>query len=282
MQIEEIAQNSLSYPVEWQGLLDKPQTLFAIGNASLIQTRKFTVVGSRRTPTTARKLGAEICKELSSVFTLVTGVADGGDSAVIEGGLAGGGRVICLLAGGFSSIPQNGASLLDKVVRLGGLLLSPHPYETPVRNFSYEYRNKLLALLGEGTLVLGAAEKSGALITAKYAVEFGKPVFALPYAPSTLAGVGCNALIKKGAYLTENSFDILHRFGINCIEKKAEVALNADEQKALEFLRELGEGHISELSSKSGVPVFKLRAVLAALEVKGLASSLGGNRFSAI
>ncbi len=282
MQIEEITQNSSFYPVEWQGLLDKPQTLFAIGNTSLIQTRKFTVVGSRRTPISARKLGAEICKELSSVFTLVTGVADGGDSAAIEGALAGGGKAICLLAGGFSSIPQNGASLLHKVVKQGGLLLSAHPHETPVRNFSYEYRNKLLASLGEGTLVLGAGEKSGALITAKYASEFGKPLFALPYAPNTLAGAGCNALIKKGAYLTENSFDILYRFGINCIEKKAEVALNSDEERLFKLLRELGEGHISELSAKSGIPVFKLRAILAALEVKGLIASLGGNRFSAI
>lgn len=282
MQIEEIAQNSSLYPNEWQGLLDKPQTLFAIGNTSLIQTRKFTVVGSRRTPISARKLGEEICKELSSVFTLVTGVADGGDSAAIEGGLAGSGKIICVLAGGFSSIPQNGASLLDKVIKQGGLLLSPHPYETPVRNFSYEYRNKLLASLGEGTLVLGAGERSGALITAKYASEFEKPVFALPYAPSTLAGAGCNALIKKGAYLTENSFDILYRFGINCIEKKEKVALTAEEERALGLLREQGEGHILELSSKSGVPVFKLRAILAALEVKGLIACLGGNRFSAI
>ena len=282
MEIQEIGQNSSYYPIEWQPLLDKPQTLFAIGNVSLIQTRKFTVVGSRRTPTAARKIGAEICKDLSSVFTLVTGVADGGDGAAIEGALAGSGRVICLLAGGLSTLPQGGASILDKVIKRGGLLLSPHPYETTVRNFSYEYRNKLLAALGEGTLVLGAAEKSGALITARYAADFEKPVFALPYAPNTFAGAGCNALIKKGAHLTENSFDIFHRFGINCIEKKEEVALSETETRTLETLRTLGEGHISELSARSGIPVFKLRAVLAALEVKGRVVTLGGNRFSAV
>ena len=278
MEIRAIEQNSSYYPVEWQKFSDKPQTLFAVGDIELLKTRKLTVVGSRRTPKNALVLGENIAKELSDAFTIVTGTADGGDSAAISGALISG-KVICLLAGGFSSLPQGKLSLLEKV-KQKGLILSPHPYDTPVRNFSYSYRNKLLAALGEATLVLGAGQKSGALLTAKYAEEFKKPVFALPYAPNSPVGAGCNALIKCGGYLTESAVDVFERLGVEYTEQKTAILLTETETQMLGALKELGEGHITEISAKSGVPVFKARAVLSALQVKGLVIELGGNRFS--
>lgn len=278
MEIRAIEQNSPYYPDEWKEISDKPQTLYAAGNIELLKTRKLTVVGSRRTPKSALVLGEAIAKELSREFTIVSGAADGGDSAAISGALSSG-NVICLLAGGFSSLPQGNLSLLEKV-KQKGLILSPHPYDTPVRNFSYSYRNKLLAALGEATLVLGAGEKSGALLTAKYAQGFQKPVFALPYAPNSPVGAGCNALIKSGGYLTESAVDVFERLGVEYSERKTEIPLTETEEQMLGVLKELGEVHITELSAKSGVPVFKARAVLSALQVKGLVVELGGNRFS--
>ena len=277
--ITEIEISSPDYPKEWKALSDAPEKVYALGDISLLNARKFTIVGSRRTPANGLKIGAQIAKELSETFVVVTGTADGGDYAAAEGALVGSGRVICLLAGGFSALPQANLSILERVASKG-LLLSPHPFETPVRSFSYEYRNKLLAALGEGTFVLGAAEKSGALITAKYAQQFGKPIFALPYAPGSAAGGGCNGLIKKGGYLTENSFDILGRFGINLVEEKPKIVLTSDEEKLYEALKDMSEGHINELAAKSGVPAFKARGVLSALEVKGLVVPLGGNRYT--
>lgn len=272
-----IPYGSKEYPVEWAGLPDAPQTAYAYGNVRLLKARKFTVVGSRRTPAAALKLGERIAEELSSQFVVVTGAAEGGDAAALTGALKGKGG-ICVLAGGFSALPQTELSLLRKVAKYG-LILSPHPFETPVRAFSYDYRNKLLAALGEGTLVLGAAEKSGALITAKYAEKMQKPLFALPYPPNTETGAGCNALIKRGAKLTENASDIAAAFGLVLSAEKPRAALTADEQKLFEALRECSEGHLNELSERSGIPVFKARALLSALEVKGFAVSLGGNRY---
>ena len=269
------------YPEEWKNLSNAPKTLQYLGDISLLQTRKFTVVGSRETPVQARRLGKEIAGELSQVFTLVTGVADGGDTAVIEGAIETGGKVICVLAGGFSALPQNNLPLLRQVVK-NGLLLSPYPFDEPIRNYSYEHRNKLLARLGEGTLVLGAAEKSGALVTAKYAKEYGKKVFALPYSVGTHAGAGCNALIKAGGYLTENADDVFDVLGVERLEKKPTIPLNETEERLVNALKELAEAHVSELSAKTGVPLFKLRAVLSALEVKGVVVSLGGNRYASV
>ena len=279
--IVEIPISDPLYPTEWKALSDAPPVVYARGNIALLQGRKFTVVGARRTPAPALKLGARICKELSEAVSIVTGTADGGDGAAIEGALSGGGRVICVLAGGFSAMPQASIQLLNEVAKRG-LLLSPYPYDTEVRAFSYEYRNKLLASLGEGVLVLGAAEKSGALITARYALAQEKPVFALPYFPGSAAGEGCNKLLKTGGILTENTSDITTRMDIKAEEKTRAVVLTADEEKLLSALKTLAEGHASELASAAGIPPFKVRAVLSALEVKGLVTALGGNRYAPV
>ena len=274
----ELDKNSPDYPTEWKDLADAPERLYALGDIRLLNGRKLAVVGSRRTPTNVLKFSVELGKELSRHFTLVTGTADGGDSAAMEGGLQGSGKVICLLAGGFSALPQGNLQLLERVAKRG-LILSPHLFETEVRAYSYEYRNKLMAYLCDGTLVLSADEKSGALVTAKYAQKAGKKIFALPYSPNAAAGAGCNALIKKGAYLTESADDVLEQFGIEERVEKKEIALSEDEERLYQALQDLGESHVSALSQKSGVPIFKARAVLSALEVKGLAVSVGGNRY---
>lgn len=279
-QIVEIPLTAELYPQEWKSLNNPPPVLYARGNIQLLAERKFTIVGSRRTPAPALQAGKEIAKELSYAFVILTGTADGGDSAAIEGALAGSGRVICLLAGGFSAIPQGNLPLLKEVEKRG-LLLSYQPFETPVREFSYEVRNELLARLGEGTLVLGAAEKSGALITARYAWKQKKPVFALPYFPGSAAGVGCNAILKAGGILTENANDVAKAFQME-LKNFAKVPLTADEEKMFTALQTLGEAHAEELAKASGVPLFKARAVLAALEVKGACAALGGNRYAVI
>ena len=230
----------------------------------------------------ALKTGKQISEELSHSFTIVTGTADGGDVVAIEGALMGSGKVICVLAGGFSALPQNQLPLLERVAQKG-LLLSTHEFETAVRAFSYEYRNKLLATLGEGTLVLGAAEKSGALITAKYALAQGKKVFALPYSLGVTAGAGCNALIKKGAYLTETADDVLEQFHLQTARKETpNITLTEDEEKLVKALRDTSGGHVTALAQTAGVPLFKARALLSALEVKGLCVSIGGNQYAPV
>lgn len=279
-EIKEIPQNSPLYPKEWLSLSDAPATLYAVGNTELLKGRKIAVVGSRRTPLNALKLCEKTTEELAGTLVIVTGTADGGDSAAIEGGLKTG-NIVCLLAGGFSALPQGNLPLLERVAEKG-LLLSPHPFETEVRNFSYEYRNKLLAALCESVLVIGAGEKSGALITAKYAAEYGKKIFAFPYPPNSAAGAGCNRLIKEGGYLTECAADVAKALKIDLSQTQKTLVLSADEEKLYRVLQEMTEGHIAELSERSGVPSFKARAVLSSLEIKGVAVAVGGNRYSVV
>lgn len=266
------------YPKAWLTLADAPLCLYAKGELSLLKDELFAVVGSRRTLDSARKLGGKIAEELTARFAVLTGSADGGDETALRGALDGG-KAVCLLAGGFGFAPKENPLLVR--VEKEGLLLSACPLDTPVRVFSYEYRNKLLAAMSVGVLVLGAAEKSGALITAKYAATMGKKLFAIPYAPSVLAGTGCNQLIKNGAYLTETANDILEKYGYEGVEKK-KIPLTETEEKAVEFITERGEAHVSEISSALNIPTYRLATMLSALEVKGAVVKLGGNRYSVV
>ena len=281
-----IPKSSNQYPEALKTLSDAPETLYAVGDIRLLNTSLFTMVGSRKTATAALQWCAQTAKELSEKFTLVTGVAEGGDGAVTEGALAGSGKIICVLAGGFGSIPQGNFQVLQKIAK-HGLLLSPHEYGVPVRNFSYEYRNKLLARLGEGTLVVSAGEKSGTLITAKWARKFEKPVFALPYFPSSATGVGCNALLKTGAILTESATDIFEYYNLTerTVDESATVRaleeqLSDNELRVYRALSAENDLHANAIAEKSGLPVFKIRAILTALEVKGFVTALGGNHYA--
>ena len=277
--ITPIPYGSESYPKTWIGLSNAPLVLYAKGKLSLLKERLFCIVGSRRTPPASLKLGETIAHDLASNFVVATGIADGADSSALAGAVKKK-RAISLLAGGFGSIPKSNVGLVKGVAE-NGLLLAPYPYDVPVFAYSYESRNKLLASLCEGTLVVSAGEKSGALITAKYAKEFGRKIFAIPYPPNSSSGSGCNALIKQGAGLTESAEDILNAFGME-ITKKAQVELSEVEQKTIEFLQETGEAHITELATNLGIPVFKVTAILSALETKNLVVKLGGNRYSAV
>lgn len=263
----------------WKELPDAPCVLYVKGDVRLIKTRIFTVVGSRKIRDAYRKTGEEICEKLARHFTLLTGVAEGGDEAAATGGLKGG-KVLCMLAGGFGEEPKDGGDFLQKVAKKGAVL-SVCPYGSAVRNYSYERRNKLMAALGEGVLVLSAGEKSGALKTAAYAKAFGKKIFALPYPPGDATGAGCNDLIKKGGVLTENLIDISSHFGINLNSEKVAPILTDDESRAYERLKDLGETHLGALSEALGLPVFKVSAVLQKLEVKGLVAKVGGNKYLA-
>ena len=274
-----ITKQSEFYPTKWLDIAGAPERIYAVGDISLLKTKKFAVVGARRTPVQALKTGGEIVKTLALSYTIVTGTADGADSVAIESGLENG-KVICVLAGGFGAIPQGNYALLERVAKQG-LLIALHPYETTVRAFMYEYRNKLLATLSESVLVLGAGEKSGALITAKYVKQQGNKVFALPYAPGVEAGVGCNALIKDGAYLTESADDIYLALGLEKPQTR-KIELTETERKVVTALQVLGVAHVAQIAEETGIPTYKLQGVLSALEVKGVAVNVGGNRYAPV
>lgn len=271
---------SENYPVLLRDTEYPPVTLFCKGDISLLNTRCFAVVGSRRSTAYAlkhcEKLSGEICTE----FTLVTGAADGADTAAMNGALDAGGKVIAVLAHGFDYVyPASNAQLFDEVIK-SGLLISEYPPYVSPKSFLFPVRNRIIAGLSEGTLVVSAGEKSGALITADYAYNYGRTVFAVPYAPHVSSGAGCNALIRKGAVLCRDITDIFEEFGLS-FNAVAALQLTELEKNVLEILKQSGEIFVNDLAETLNLQPYELLPSLSALEIKKLAVRLGGNRYSA-
>lgn len=269
-----------NYPAELKHIHEPPLVLYGAGRRELLKKRKFCIVGSRTIPPWAERTGTAIAEAVSKRFAVVTGLAEGGDSAAIAGALKSG-NLICVLPNGLDECyPASHASLKERIKERGLLLSECTPRET-VKKYSFHARNRLLAGLCEGVLVLSAGERSGTLITANCALDYGRDVFALPHNVGCAQGEGCNGLIKKGAYLAEGAEDILSVYGMETAPEK-EASLSAEEGRVLAVLRGEGELHAQEIATRAGLKVYEAAAVLSALEMKNLAVRAGGNRYSAL
>lgn len=259
-----------------------PIVLYCKGNIELLNTRCFAVVGSRRTPANIAAECTRLTRELSEYFTIVSGVADGGDTAAVTGALDSG-KVICVLANGFDHIYPAISENLIKSVAEKGLLVTEYTPQVPTRPYHFPVRNRIIAGLAEGTLVISAGEKSGTLTTAEYAVEYSRHLFAFPYGIGAVTGKGCNALIKKGAFLTDSIRDIFDIFGIEPESDSPQKSeLKGLEKELYEAIKLAGEAFLPDVAAKLNKQPYELIAATASLEIKGKLVRLGGNRYSAI
>ena len=160
------------YPTELKEISAPPLLLFGAGNRELLGREKFCIVGSRLTPPWAEKQARAVSEALSERFVIVTGLAEGGDSAAIAGALESG-NLICVLPNGLNVCYPAGQLSVKERVRKKGLLLSEYPFDEPLKRFYFHARNRILAGLAKGTLVVSAGERSGALITANYTADYG-------------------------------------------------------------------------------------------------------------
>ncbi|MBQ9735044.1 MAG: DNA-processing protein DprA [Clostridia bacterium] len=264
---------SEDYPVSLKDLPVPPFVLYAKGNVKLLNEKLFGIVGSRKSLPLSIKLAENYAKELiGAKYVLVTGIAEGVDSAVLKTAVDNGGKTISVIAGGFDNIyPKSNQDLLSKVVE-SGLAISEHPPQTVPRPFHFPVRNRIIAGLSKGVLIVSGAMKSGTLYTAEYAEEYGKDLFAIPYSAGISSGAGCNDLIKRGAYLTDSPEDILSFYGENN-EKRKETYTDAER----EILRALSDGelHIEKLSSALKKNAFEITPILSILEIKGVVVKSG-------
>ena len=270
---------SAKYPELLRQISDPPFVLYCRGNTELLRERMFAIVGSRHTLPQIAKRTEEFARELSGKFVIVSGLADGGDTAAVSGALEGG-RVISVLAYGFDHVyPGCNRALLEKVEEKGLAVSEYIPSEKPLP-YHFPARNRIIAGLSEGVLVVSGGEKSGTRITAARAYEYGRDVFAFPYSIGVASGAGCNALIKEYAKLTENLVDIYAAFGINLTETE-KIPLSDAERTVYEILLD-GEAHVAQIAQKSGLKPHEVPIVLTMLEMKKLAVSCGGNRWAAV
>jgi DNA processing protein len=288
--IKKIRIGDKEYPEALKHIYDPPRELFVRGGFLAEDKNAVAIVGTRR----ATLYGLRQCERLSyelalKGITIISGMARGIDSAAHRGALKAGGRTIAVLGSGHDDIyPPENRKLYAEIAE-SGAAISEFPPDTPPSTFNFPRRNRIISGLSKGVVVVEAAKRSGALITANFALQQGREVFAMPGNISSTRSDGPNALIKEGAKLVKDAGDILEELryvmDIEEIEKSpwnagagSIASMSPEERKVFDILSEEPKA-IGEISHVSKVPTHKISAILIRLEMKRLAKMLPGENF---
>ena len=193
------------------------------------------IVGTRRASADGKKLARSFARELASAgCTIVSGLAFGIDAAAHEGALDAGGATIAVLAGGLDVVyPQSHDALARRLLANGGTLISEYPPGEEPFGYRFIERNRIISGISRGALIIEAPESSGALATARFAVEQNRDVFVMPGSVSASNFKGSHALIRQGAELVTSSDDILRAY---CIDKKKSISMSGSASSLEETL----------------------------------------------
>ncbi|MBE7087524.1 MAG: DNA-protecting protein DprA [Clostridiales bacterium] len=270
---------SKDYPFLLKNTDIPPLVLYALGDLKLLSTDCFSIVGSRKSLPLSINLAKEFALGISDAgFTVVTGNAEGVESAVIESLLNKNKKVISVLAGGIDNVyPKSNTELIERVINSNGLVISEYPPEVEVKRYHYPIRNRILAGLSKGVLIVSGGVKSGTTYTAEYALEYGRDVFAIPYSVGVPSGAGCNAVIKEGGHLCDSVNDVLDFYGIEP-KQKEELNLSETEREIIKVLNG-GGTHIEKIATALNKRVFELTPTLSVMEIKGLVVRTGVNTY---
>jgi DNA processing protein len=276
-----------AYPPLLRNVVGAPLILFVIGNVSALSEVQIAVVGSRKPTSDGRDAAQSFSRELVQARLVVTsGLASGIDAISHQAALQHGGKTIAVQGCGLNQVyPAKHRALAHQIIEQGGALVSEFFPNTLPRPEYFPRRNRIISGLSVGTLVVEAAEKSGSLITARYALEQNRDVFAIPGRASNINARGCHRLIQQGAKLVCNAADILEEIGIypqTCDELVAVDTQREESSSDLPFSRLLDNLRSNEvtaidvIAASSGLPVQAVMTELITLELEGLILSVPG------
>ncbi|HTL91780.1 MAG TPA: DNA-processing protein DprA, partial [Steroidobacteraceae bacterium] len=276
------------YPPLLRQLADAPAALYVQGSVAALRSAQLAMVGSRSPTPSGRATAREFAAWFARAgLTVTSGLATGIDAASHEGALAGGGETIAVYATGLDRVYPAEHSALAQRIRTRGALVSEFPPRTPPRREHFPRRNRLIAGLSLGTLVVEAARHSGSLITARLAGEAGREVFAIPGSIHSPLARGCHQLIKSGAKLVEEAADVLSELNFS-VGKEAVTAQLPEPQKPRELDKEyemlldaLGfePATIDILVARTRLPGESVASMLLILELEGRVAALPGGRY---
>ncbi len=258
-----------------------PETLYVKGNLPKEDRIHLAVVGTRRYSTYGKEACEKIISDLAEYkMAIVSGLAIGIDAISHKAAILNNTPTIGVLGCGLKDeifYPQENSRLAKEIIEKGGAVISEHPYSMRAARWTFRQRNRIVVGLSRGVLVVEAPEKSGALITANFAVDYNRDVFALPGQIFSENSKGTNNLVKAGAIPITSSEDILRGFGINIEEVKKEVILSPLEEKIISALIE----PISrdDLIIKTGMAAREINPALSLLEIRGIIKESGGEIF---
>jgi len=272
------------YPENLREIPNPPAILFVKGSTIPKDRLSIGVVGTRKASGAGKHIAAEISEELARAgVTVVSGLAYGIDAAAHKGALDGKGRTIAVLGHGLDIVYPKSNSHLYDTIPSNGALVSEYPPGVEPKPWHFPERNRLIAGMSLGLLVVEAGEKSGALITADWALKQGKPVMAVPGSVRSIACRGTNRLIQEGAYLVTCAEDVLS-FLRQENEYVPEVSgaimgesLTPEESIVLEAV---GRGESTDqISNSVTMPISRVIAILSSLEVRGIVRLVPSGRY---
>lgn len=275
-----VAWDDAHYPAALLALPDPPPVFCYAGRRELLNQQALAIVGSRNATPRGIEHAEAFATALSDAgLTIVSGLALGIDSGAHRGGLAGTARSIAVVGTGLDQVyPPANRPLAKKLASEGGVL-SEFPLGTPPAKTNFPRRNRILSGLSRGVLVIEATLASGSLITARFAADQGREVFAIPGSIDSPFSKGCHRLIRDGAKLVETAADVLEELGLGGSAPRRTAPPHADAGDPCgRVLAALGHdpAGVDALVARSGLPADVVTAVLVELELGGRVALLPG------
>ncbi|MBN2149340.1 MAG: DNA-processing protein DprA [Anaerolineales bacterium] len=275
-----------AYPRHLKEVDQPPPVLYLRGALLPEDEWAVAIVGTRRVTPYGRQVTEEIAATLArSGVTVVSGLARGVDAISHQAALNAGGRTIAVLGSGVDHIyPPENRRLAEQIITRGALL-SDYAPGTPPDGPNFPPRNRIISGLSLAVVVVEAGQTSGALITASFAADQGRDVFAVPGNINATQSQGTNRLIRDGAHPLLSPQDVLEVLNLTMVteQRAARVALPSDPVEAQLFQAlDRQPKHVDEIRALTGMPIEKVTATLALMELKGLARQVGGMNYVAV
>ena len=279
--IRQISSKSAEYPQKLNNYPKMPEILFAKGNLPDAKKPTAAIVGARACSPYGRIQAFRYAKILSSAgVQIISGMAYGIDAEAHKGALEGGTPTYAVLAGGVDiCYPSGNRPLYARILRENGGILSEQPPGMRARNYFFPARNRIISGLADLVLIVEAREKSGSLITAQWALDQGKIVYAVPGPVNEALSMGCHKLIYDGAGIAYSPEILLRELGFNCENKVKSPEKNdlglASDLKLVYSCLDLRPKSTDFLIQKTGLPPEKIGSLLLELKLSGLVREIG-------
>lgn len=287
--IQTVSIGELGYPKLLKEITDPPHTLFMRGSMPTDDLPALAVVGTRKFTNYGKQACEEIVRPLAEQgMVIVSGMALGIDGIAHEAALGGGGKTIAVLGTGVNRkniYPAAHYGLSEKILKNNGALITEYPPGFEPTNYSFPARNRIIAGLSLGTLIVEAAEESGALITARCALDYNREVFAIPHPINLPTGVGPNNLIKMGAKAVTSPSDITEALSLKnlrmIVDNRKTLPSTPTEAKILATLSREPK-HVDSIIKQTGLDSPAVNSTLTLMEMKGKVRNLGGMMYVAV
>jgi len=287
--IVELRPKDKTWPKLLSEIPNPPKKLYCRGNLKLLRSDCFGIVGSRKyTPYGQEAVQSVIGGLIDVGFVIVSGLALGIDGIAHQTTIEFGGKTIAVLGSGIDDktiYPRNHIRLATEILKKDGLIISEYPAGFRATEWTFPQRNRIISGLSRGILVVEADQSSGALITAQYALEQNRDVFAIPGSIFSAKSIGPNSLIRRGAKLVASARDIINEYGYDqeLFNKKRQTTTDdPTENKIFELLNDGAAMSVDRIVELSNIQVPKIMATLSILEITGRIKNLGNGKYRKI